>query len=72
MIIEHYLSKTRRDERYKEMKAQGLAVRRRTSHGSRLHPEYIRDAVLEGISYLTGFGNTDYLRTWENLYSIEG
>lgn len=36
-----------------------------------LHPEYIEDALAEGITYETGFGNTDYKRFWKVLWAIE-
>lgn len=71
MLRETFLRKHHRDARYKALKAQGMKVYRRTARNQRLHPEYILDAIGEGITYETGFGNTDYLRTWGTLYIVE-
>jgi len=68
MIKETYQKKENRDARYKELKAQGLNVRRRSTGPARLHPEYIKD--YQG-AFQTGFGNTDYLTMFSNLYIVE-
>lgn len=72
MIHELYISRTRRDARFKELRATGHNVYRRSLRNPRLHPEYITDANEEGITYQSGLGNTDYLRSWAVLYSVEG
>jgi hypothetical protein len=66
-----YISKARRDAKYRELKARGEDVHRSSIRNQQLHPEYITDAAEEGITYQTGFGNTDYLRMWSVLYTIE-
>jgi hypothetical protein len=66
-----YISKARRDARYRELKAQGQDVRRTSVRNQQLHPQYITDAAEEGITYQTGFGNSDYRRFWSVLYGIE-
>lgn len=66
-----YISKARRDAHYRQLKQEGKAAFRRTFRGARLHPQYITDAAEEGITFETGFGNTDYLRTWDVLYIVE-
>ena len=68
MIRETYQDMKKRNARAKELKDKGYRVTKRTSTGSRLHPEYVRD--YEGV-YSTGFGNTDYLTTWGKLYHLE-
>lgn len=70
-LHEIYLSKARRDARYQELLGQGIKTRRSSLRGQQLHPEYIQDAKLEGITYETGFGNTDYQRIWPVIYIIE-
>ena len=45
-------------------------ISRFSIHNQRLHPMYIEDAEQEGIKFETGFGNTDYLRTWPVLYGL--
>ena len=72
MNIHHYISKARRDKRWAELKKAhpSKTFKRSTSRGSQLHPEYITDAREEGITYETGFGNTDYQRVWGVLYNI--
>ena len=66
-----YISRKRRDEHAKALKAQGLKVRRSTERGQQLHPEHINDAAEEGITFETGFGNADYQRIWGVLYIVE-
>jgi len=68
---EMFISKSRRDARYQELRAQGRQVRRRSLRNQRLHPQYIQDAAEEGIRFQVGFGNTDYLRSWSVLYTLE-
>ncbi len=68
MINEHYISRERRDTRYRELIAAGHRVRRRSSRNQQIHPEYIED--YEG-TYQTGFGNTDYKTCFAVLYGIE-
>ena len=70
-IRERYISKARRDERAKALKALGRKIRRGSIRGQQLHPEYITDAREEGITYETGFGNVDYRRMWDVLYTLE-
>jgi hypothetical protein len=43
--------------------------RKSSVRNQQLHPEYIVDFV---GSYYTGFGNTDYQRSWSTLYELEG
>lgn len=66
-----YISKARRDAKYRELKARGEDVKRSSIRNQQLHPEYITDASEEGITYQTGFGNSDYRRMWGVLYTIE-
>ena len=71
MIHESYLSRKRRDARAKQLKLEGCIVSVRSMRGQRLHPQYLQDAAQEGITYETGFGNQDYLRTWDSIYILE-
>lgn len=69
-IREHYQDKTRRDARYKELKAQGRNVIRSMSYGSCLHPQYVQDYV--GVEKNdTGIGNTIYKTYFPKLYTVE-
>lgn len=68
MIRETYRSKEARNLRAKELKSQGLNVRRYSTGPCQLHPEYIKDWP---HTYQTGFGNTDYLTIHSNLYIVE-
>ena len=68
MILETYQNKIKRNERKKELQAQGYVVTVRSSSGDRLHPQYVTD--YEG-EYQTGFGNKDYLTSWGKLYHLE-
>ena len=69
-ISEIYLSRERRDARYKELKAQGHDVFRRTVRGALLHPMYVQD--YEGPEKReTGFGNSVYRTMWPVLYKVE-
>jgi len=67
-LKEIYQKKENRDARAKELKAQGLTVKRGSTGRCQLHPEYIKD--YKG-AFTTGFGNTDYLTMFGNLYTIE-
>jgi hypothetical protein len=64
----HFQSKENRDKAYKLMKAKGLNVKRRSSIGQQIHPEYVED--YEG-EIETGFGNTMYQRSFPVLYNLE-
>lgn len=66
-----YISRSRRDARFRELLARGVRARRSSVRNQRLHPEHITDAREEGVSYQTGFGNTDYLRVWSVLYRLD-
>ena len=70
-IKETYISKARRNARAKELKALGLTVKLRSYGPCQLHPQYLQDAAAEGITYQTGFGNTDYTRLWDKIYIVE-
>jgi hypothetical protein len=67
-ISETYQNKANRDAKAKELKAQGLRVKRGSFGPARLHPQYIKD--FQG-HYETGFGNTDYLSMFGRLYTVE-
>lgn len=70
MIREHYQSKEKRDQRYKELKAKGHNVIRTISSNQLLHPQYVED--YEGAAkYDTGFGNTVYKTHFPKLYNVE-
>ena len=68
MILETYQNMKKRNERKKELKAQGYQVLVRSSIGSQLHPQYVTDY---SGTFETGFGNTDYLTSWGKLYHLE-
>ncbi len=63
----HYMDKRTRDAVYRILLARGKKVLRGSSRGTQLHPEFVSDFV---GTYETGFGNTDYQRSWDVLYSI--
>ena len=69
-IHETYLSQEKRDSHYRELKAQGLSLRRFSLRGQQLHPMYVTD--FEGPErYDTGFGNTVYQTYFAVLYCLE-
>ena len=70
VVKELYLSRERRDERYAELKAAGVACRRSTSRNQQLHPMYVKDYEGEEKQD-TGFGNTVYRTFFARLYAVE-
>jgi hypothetical protein len=66
-LREKYADKATRDARFKELKARGMNVHRASIRNVQLHPMYVEDVP----SGDTGFGNTDYMRYWAVLYTIE-
>jgi hypothetical protein len=64
-----FQSKDTRDTVHAILKQRGYRVVRRSIRNCRLHPEYIADYV---GCFEVGFGNTDYMSEWNNLYTIEG
>jgi hypothetical protein len=68
-----FQNKQTRDEVFKILKAHtslysGFKVRRGSVKFQQLHPEYINDFV---GTYEIGFGNSDYMRLWTVLYTVE-
>ena len=64
-----FQSKTIRDEVFTILKQRGKSIKKRTTSGQRIHPEYVTDYIgtLE-----TGFGNSQYQTFFGKLYVIEG
>lgn len=70
MIREYYMSKEKRDDRYKELKVQGKKLKRGTTGLQLLHPQYVSDFT-GSEKHDTGLGNTVYKTRFENLYFVE-
>ena len=70
MIRELYQSKEKRDQRYKELKAQGIICKRSSTGVSLIHPQYITDFKGDE-KFQTGLGNTVYKTYFKNLYRLE-
>lgn len=70
-ILEYYISKEKRDARYKELKQLCYSnIRRGTTGPQYLHPMYVTD--FEGPEkHDTGFGNTVYKTYFKNLYKVK-
>jgi hypothetical protein len=66
-LREKYADKAARDARFRDLKASGYNVRRGSIRNVQLHPMYVQDVP----SGDTGFGNTDYMRFWSVLYTVE-
>jgi len=69
-FYELYKNKANRDARAKELKAQGLTVRRSSSSNQLLHPQYVEDELSE-LRSQTGIGNTVYKTHYGKLYKVE-
>jgi len=71
MISKLFISKEKRDQMYKELKAEGLNVYKTTHRGQQLHPMYIEDYPRELSTEEKGVGNTLYQTVFPVLYVIE-
>lgn len=60
-------SKETRDRVAAELKRRGKKIKKGSTRGQILHPEYVTDFVGE---YETGVGNTDYNTYWKVLYFL--
>lgn len=68
---EHYADKANRDNRAKELKAQGFFVKRSSSRNQQIHPQYVEDRKA-GLSVEDcGFGNIIYKTMFSVLYDVE-
>lgn len=67
MNDELYVSKQNRDNRARELVAEGRQIKCRRVVGQTMHPQYVKDWPYE---YQTGFGNTDYLTQMPTLYQV--
>lgn len=68
-INELYQDMKKRNERAKELAAQGFMVTRRSTGASQIHPQYVTD--FEGNEkFDTGFGNMVYKTFFKNLYEV--
>lgn len=72
MINLHFQNKANRDAKFAELKAQGHVVRKTSSKGDQLHPQYVEDFPDLAIKADNGFGNVHYKTYFPNLYSIKG
>lgn len=70
-IIEAYMNKENRDKRFKELKAQGHAVIKRSSSNQLMHPQYIMDYPNKDIQADNGIGNGYYKTHFAKIYKIE-
>lgn len=65
-----FMNKQNRDNKYKELKASGFNVIKRSIRNQLTHPQYISD--FEGDEkYDTGIGNTVYKTHFDVLYIVE-
>lgn len=67
-IPTHFQDKLVRDAVAEVLKAEGHQVKKTSSRGSVLHPEYVQDFIGE---FETGFGSTDYTTHWKTLYNVQ-
>lgn len=72
---ELFMNQTNRNNRVKELKLQGVNVRKSSTGHCLLHPQYVVDYAKETEITLTaqdkGFGNTIYKTGFKNLYSYD-
>jgi hypothetical protein len=68
MNSETYLKKETRNQRARDLKAEGYAVKLRRLTGQIMHPQYVKDWP---YPYETGFGNADYRTVMPTLYEVE-
>ena len=66
-----YMNKTNRDNKYKELKRQGLNVYRSSIRNQLLHPMYVIDYPNKDEKNDTGIGNTLYKTHFSVLYTVE-
>ena len=66
-----FQSKENRDMAFKELKAQGKAVKKSSISGQQLHPQYVEDFPDKSIKADNGFGNVHYKTFFPKLYCIE-
>ena len=71
MVNELYLDKTKRDQRARELREQGVRVRRFSTRNQLLHPQYVEDYPRKLTSEECGFGNTIYKTYFAVLYGID-
>ena len=67
-----FKSKANRDAAYQLELARGRRLRRGTTRGQLLHPQYVEDSTPEDGRYDTGFGNSVYQTYWGVLYTLGG
>ena len=65
-----YMKKENRDAKYRELKSQGVRVRRYTSRNQLLHPMYVQDWSYELSASDRGFGNGIYKTHFPVLYHL--
>lgn len=68
---EIYMKKENRDRRYKELKAAGYDVVRKSYRNQLLHPQYVEDFPNKRIKEDTGLGNAWYKTYFKALYIVE-
>jgi hypothetical protein len=73
--VELFMNQMNRNKRVKELKAQGVGVRKSSTGACLLHHQYIVDYQTETGTILTkqdkGFGNAIYKTGFKNLYSYD-
>lgn len=70
MIRENFQTQLNRDARYKELKAQGLKLKRTSFGPCELHPMYIKDWQFELTAEDKGFGNGIYKTYFAKIYTV--
>lgn len=71
MPNEIYMKRENRDQRARELKADGYSVKRRSERNQQLHPMYVEDWPGDLSDADKGFGNTVYKTMFGNLYVVE-
>jgi hypothetical protein len=70
-MTETYMTKTKRDARARELKAQGIATRKSSLRNQLCHPMYVKDFPRQLDKDECGFGNTIYRTHFLVLYTLD-
>ena len=70
-VTERFQNRAHRDARAKQLKVQGMRVRRSSARNQLLHPMYIEDYERALSKEECGFGNTLYKTHFPAIYTVE-
>ena len=66
-----YISKFLRDNKARDLKAEGYTVRKSSISNQLLHPQYVEDYPRKLSPEECGLGNTIYKTHFHKLYEVE-